>query len=59
MREVLLVLAMLVSLPILLHVYEPSMRLEWVGLLLGIVGMTLSPAILFAALGYVVYREWR
>ena len=50
---------MLLSLPILLHVYNPSMRLEWLGLLLGIVGMTVSPLILFGALAYFVYSEWR
>jgi hypothetical protein len=35
------------------------MRLEWLGLLLGIIGMTLSPLILFGALAYLVYTQWR
>lgn len=59
MRKVILVAAVLLSLPILLHVYNPSMQLEWLGLLLGIIGMTLSPVILFGALAYLVYNEWR
>ncbi len=59
MRKALLIAAVLLSLPILLHVYNPSMRLEWFGLLLGIIGMTLSPLILFGALAYLLYNEWR
>ncbi len=59
MRKVMLVAAVLLSLPILLHVYNPSMRLEWLGLLLGVIGMTLSPLILFGALAYFVYSQWR
>jgi len=59
MRKALLIAAILLSLPILLHVYQPSMRLEWFGLLLGIIGMTVSPAILFGSLGYLVYSQWR
>jgi Mn2+/Fe2+ NRAMP family transporter len=59
MRKGLLIVAVLLSLPILLHVYQPSMRLEALGLLLGVIGMTVSPLILFASLAYLVYREWR
>jgi hypothetical protein len=59
MRKVMLVAAVLLSLPILLHVYNPSMRLEWLGLLLGIIGMTLSTLILLGALAYLVCNEWR
>jgi hypothetical protein len=59
MRKLMLIAAVLLSLPILLHVYNPSMRLEWLGLLLGIIGMTLSPVLLFGALAYLVYNEWR
>lgn len=59
MRKLMLIAAVLLSLPILLHVYNPSMRLEWLGLPLGIIGMTLSPVLLFGALAYLVYNEWR
>ncbi len=59
MRKVLLIAAVVLSLPILLHVYQPSLRLEAFGLLLGIIGMTLSPLILFGALAYLVYTQWR
>ena len=59
MRKALLVLAVLLALPALLHIYNPSMRLGGFGLLLGFIGMTLSPVILFAALGYMVKKEWR
>lgn len=59
MRKAALIVAIVLSLPILLHVYQPSMRLEAFGLLLGITGMTVSPLILFGALGYLVYKQWR
>ena len=59
MRKLLLIAAVLLSLPILLHVYQPSLRLEAFGLLLGVIGMTLSPLILFGALAYLVYSQWR
>lgn len=49
-----LVIALLLSLPILLHVYNPSMRLGGIGLLLGFIGMTVSPLILFGILIYLI-----
>jgi hypothetical protein len=56
-RIVLIVLAVL-SLPILLHVYQPAWKLEGWGLMLGMLGMTLSPLILFGSLLYMVGKEW-
>ncbi|HUS96380.1 MAG TPA: hypothetical protein VMX97_06555 [Hyphomicrobiaceae bacterium] len=58
MRKASIILAVLLSLPALLFIYQPSMKLGGVGLLLGIIGMTISPLILFGALAYFVYNEW-
>ena len=58
-KRILLILLVLLALPILLHVYNPSMRLGGFGILLGVIGMTISPVILFAALLYTVSRLWK
>jgi hypothetical protein len=57
-RRVLLVLLVLLSLPILLPVYNPSLRLEWLGLVLGTIAITISPILLFGSLLYLVSRLW-
>lgn len=57
-KHLLLVLAVLLSLPILLHVYNPSMQLGGFGLLLGVIGMTISPLILFGALFSLIKKHW-
>jgi len=51
-----LLMALVLSLPILLHVYNPSMKLGGMGLLLGIIGMTISPLILFGILIYLIIK---
>ena len=58
MRKLLLIAAVLLSLPVLLHIYQPAMQLGALGLALGVVGMTVSPLILFGALAYLVCSEW-
>ena len=57
-RRILLVLLVLLSLPILLPVYNPPLRLEAFGLILGAIAMTVSPLLLFGALLYLVARHW-
>ena len=59
MKNLSLILLVLLSLPILLHVYNPSMQLGGFGLLLGVIGMTLSPLILFGVLLKHVWSEWK
>jgi hypothetical protein len=54
--RLILIFALILSLPILLHVYNPSMQLGAFGLLLGFVGMTVSPVILFGILIYLIAR---
>lgn len=58
MRKAILISAVVLSLPALLFIYQPSMKLGGFGLLLGVIGMTLSPLILYAALAYLVFKEW-
>lgn len=59
MKKFSLLLLVLLSLPILLHVYNPSMRLGGLGLALGAIGMTVSPAILFIVLLLFVAERWK
>ena len=59
MRRATIVAAVLLSLPALLFIYQPSMKLGGFGLALGVIGMTISPIILFGALAYVAVKEWR
>jgi hypothetical protein len=58
MRKAGLILAALLSLPILLFVYQPSLQLGVWAFVLGNIGRTLSPLILFGALAYVISKEW-
>ncbi|MBT4119516.1 MAG: hypothetical protein HN666_01015 [Candidatus Peribacter sp.] len=58
MKNLGLLLLIPLSLPILLHVYNPSMQLGGLGLLLGVIGMTISPLILFLSLGFYVAKRW-
>jgi hypothetical protein len=58
MRRIGLVLLLLLSLPILLFVYQPSLKLGFAAYVLGTIGRTLSPLILFGALLYVIAQRW-
>ena len=58
LKRILLVLLVLLSLPILLPVYNPSLQLEGLGFILGGIAMTLSPVVLFGSLLYLVTRLW-
>ena len=58
LKRMLLVLLVLLSLPILLAVYNPSLQLGGVGLILGGIAMTISPLVLFGSLLYLVTRLW-
>ncbi len=58
MKHLSLILLVLFSLPVLLHVYNPSMQLGGLGLLLGVIGMTISPLLIFGVLLKYVYEKW-
>ena len=51
------VLITLFSLPILLHVYNPSMKLEGLGFLLGAIGYYISPILIFGTLIYQIKKS--
>ena len=58
MRRIGLMVLAVLSLPILLFVYQPSLQLGLLAFILGTIGRTLSPLILFGALAYVIAKEW-
>jgi hypothetical protein len=58
MRKIGLILLVLLSLPILLFVYQPALQLGITAYVLGTIGRTLSPLILFGSLAYVVAKHW-
>lgn len=58
-RRAFLALAVLLSAPLLLHVFQPNWQLGGFGLLLGTIGITLSPLILYGCLVYTVKSLWR
>lgn len=51
------ILITLFSLPILLHVYNPSMKLEAFGFLLGVIGYYISPILIFGTLIYLIKKS--
>lgn len=57
-KRVSLIAVLLLSLPVLLFVYQPSIQLGAFGLLLGVLGKTLSPVVIFGAIGYLIFKEW-
>lgn len=59
MRKIIVVVGALLALPVFLFVYQPSLQLGSIGMLLGFLGMTVSPLIILFALGYWVRNEWR
>jgi hypothetical protein len=58
MKRVALVVLVLLSLPVLLHIYQPAFRLGAAVFALGWIGQKISPIILFGALAYLVVKEW-
>ena len=58
MRRIALILMAVLSLPILLFVYQPTLQLGYWAFVLGNIGRTLSPLILFGSLAYVIRQEW-
>ncbi|MCB9808349.1 hypothetical protein H6770_03780 [Candidatus Peribacteria bacterium] len=59
MKKLLLTLLVLLSLPALLFIYNPSMHLGAIGLMLGAIGMTISPVILYTVLLLYVKQKWK
>ena len=51
-KRTIYILIFLFSLPALLFIYQPSWKLGGIGLLLGMIGMTLTPIAIFGGLLY-------
>ncbi|MDO8435115.1 MAG: hypothetical protein Q7S89_00310 [bacterium] len=58
MRKYIVLLLALLALPVFLFIYQPSWQLGGLGMLLGFIGMTISPLVILFALGYWVKQEW-
>ncbi len=58
-KKLALIILVLLCLPALLFIYNPSIQLGGFGLLLGVIGMTLSPVLLFGVLGVFVWERWK
>jgi hypothetical protein len=58
MRRIGLIVLVPLSLPILLHAYQPEWQLGGGGLILGTIGMSVSPLMLFGSLLYMIGKEW-
>ena len=56
-KTILYALITLFSLPILLHVYNPSMKLEGLGFLLGAIGYYVSPVLIFGILISLIIKS--
>jgi hypothetical protein len=58
-RKSAVIVAALLALPIFLFVYQPSWQLGGIGLILGALGMTISPLIVLGFIVYAVVHEFR
>ena len=54
-----LIVIIVLSLPILLHVYNPAIEMGGFGLLLGFVGMFISPVVIFGTLFGLLVKAFR
>ena len=52
-----IIIIIIASLPILLHVFNPSMELGALGLFLGGWGMFISPVVIFGFLFYLLFKK--
>lgn len=59
MKKILAVVLFVLTLPVLLFVYQPSWQLGAFGLLLGGIGMTLSPLAMLGLGLYGAYTLWK
>lgn len=58
-NKIVVVLLILLSLPILLPLYNPSMELGALGMILGIIGTFISPVVIFGTFGYLLVQAFR
>ena len=58
LRRLGLILAALMTTPVLLFIYQPAWKLGGFGLLLGMIGMMISPIIILFCVIYTVNSLW-
>lgn len=59
MKKIIVILVVLLTLPVYLFIFQPSMQLGAFGLLLGMVGMFISPLLILFLLYYYARNEWQ
>lgn len=59
LRRIGLIIAALMTTPVLLFIYQPAWKLGGLGLVLGAIGMVLSPIIIIFCVAYTVKSLWR
>jgi hypothetical protein len=57
-KRVTTILIVLLALPVFLFIYQPAWQLGGLGLVLGGIGITLTPLAILYLLYYYVRREW-
>ncbi|HEY4488092.1 MAG TPA: hypothetical protein VJB97_01070 [Candidatus Paceibacterota bacterium] len=58
MKKTAAVFIVLLGLPVFLFIYQPSWQLGGIGLLLGGIGVTLTPIVILISLLYTAYKLW-
>jgi len=59
MKKFTVILVVLLTLPVYLFIFQPSMQLGGFGLLLGVIGTFISPLLILFLLYYYARHEWR
>ena len=59
MKKLWVLLVILLTLPVYLFIFNPSVQLGAFGLLLGVIGTFISPLLILFLLYYYARHEWR
>lgn len=59
MKKIWVILVVLLTLPVYLFIFQPAWPLGSFGILLGAIGMFVTPIIILYLLYYFASREWR
>ena len=58
-KKIFCLILVLAVVPAFFFIYQPSLRLEWIGLLIGYAGMSLTPLAIIYLLYYYIRNEWK
>lgn len=58
-KKLLCLLLLLAVVPAFFFIYQPSLKLEALGLLIGYAGMTITPLAIIYLLYYYIRNEWK